>query len=184
MKKPKINLPINSYARDIDGNIIINMTVSDDSDFLSPYSAQNTPIISQDVSDFLENSVQAIPIKENFSLKIHSNCIDDDEKKLYSQGIKQYYADRTLHAKRELMRNIIIAIILGVMGLITLGLAHLVDFAFNSVIWSEAVDIAAWVFLWECVDILAFKIRSLRISVRRCSAFCAMNIEFLPIEKD
>ncbi len=43
------------YKRDADGRVIINMTVKDDTDFLSVFSTGDTPVISSEVAEFLEN---------------------------------------------------------------------------------------------------------------------------------
>ena len=59
-------------------------------------------------------------------------------------------------------------------GVITLALA----FRINSNIWSEVVDIAAWVFLWEAVDIGTFKNRELRLKRKRYLAYMSMKVEF------
>ena len=37
---------------------VIHMTVKDDSDFLSVYSVTDTPVISSEVAQFLEHSIQ------------------------------------------------------------------------------------------------------------------------------
>lgn len=79
------------YLRDADGRVIINMTVKDDTDFLSVFSTGDTPVISSEVAEFLENSTQSIRPKEQLILKIHSDCIDDNEKKEYGRAIKEYY---------------------------------------------------------------------------------------------
>ncbi len=168
------------YTRN--GELVVNMVVKDDTNFLSVFSDEDTPIISEDVSSFLENSTQSVPNKQPLALRIHSDCIDEQEKRLYERGIKKYYADRSVMVKRELKRNIWIAVILAMMGILTLVLAHTVEATFNSVIWAEAIDIAAWVLLWESVDILAFKLRGLRLDAWRYQAFCAMPIEYLPLK--
>ncbi len=179
----KNNNLINEYNYAEDGSLILNMVVKDDSNFLSVFSIGNTPIISDDVSSFLENSTQSIPHKQSLTLKVHSDCIDDEEKVLYKRGIKKYYAERAVATEKELKRNIWIAVILAITGLAVLCIARAVEFFFDSIIWAEAIDIAAWVFLWECVDILVFKIRSLRLNRHRYYAFCNMRIEYLSLQK-
>ncbi len=166
---------------DASGSVILDMVVKDDTNFLSPFSNNDTPIISEDVSSFLENSAKSIPHKQTFTLKVYSDCIDEKEQILYDKGIKKYYSDRAIATKRELHRNIWIAAILAIMGIITLAVAQSVEFRFNSVIWAETIDIAAWVFLWESVDIAAFKMRGLQLDYHRYFAFCNMRIEFLPL---
>ena len=74
----------------------------------------------------------------------------------------------------ELKRNRIIIFLLMIAGVITLALA----FRINSNIWSEVVDIAAWVFLWEAVDIGTFKNRELRLKRKRYLAYMSMKVEF------
>ena len=49
---------------------VLNMTVLDDSDFLSPYSETDTPVISQDVADFLENGANAAHPKDRLELNV------------------------------------------------------------------------------------------------------------------
>ncbi len=51
---------ITQRQRDEQGRIIINMTVKDDSEFLSRFSERSTPVISSEVAEFLENSTQGI----------------------------------------------------------------------------------------------------------------------------
>ena len=71
------------YKRDADGRVIINMTVKDDTDFLSVFSIGDTPVISSEVAEFLESSTHSVLPKEQLALRIHSNCIDDNEKEEY-----------------------------------------------------------------------------------------------------
>lgn len=73
-------------------NAKINMTVNDDSDFLSPYAETGKPVISSEVAEFLENSANAFHPKERITLTVHSNCIDDDEKIVYEKAIRNYFS--------------------------------------------------------------------------------------------
>ena len=78
------------YKRDNENRIVIDMTVKDDSDFLSVFSQSDTPVISSEVAEFIENSTDSILPKEQLTLRIHSDCIDDNEKVLYRESIKEY----------------------------------------------------------------------------------------------
>lgn len=168
------------YKRDADGRVIINMTVKDDTDFLSVFSIGDTPVISSEVAEFLESSTHSVLPKEQLTLRIHSNCIDDNEKEEYRQAIKEYYTERYIANKRELKRNAMIALLLTLAGVVALVTAFLIEYQTANLIWTEIVDIIAWVFLWEAVDISAFKNRGLRLKRFRCLAFMAMKIEYYP----
>ena len=167
------------YKRDADGRVIINMTVKDDTDFLSVFSIGDTPVISSEVAEFLESSTHSVLPKEQLALRIHSNCIDDNEKEEYRQAIKEYYTERYTANKRELKRNTMIALLLTLAGVVALVAAFLIEHQTANPIWTEVVDIIAWVFLWEAVDISAFKNRGLRLKRFRCLAFMSMKIEYI-----
>lgn len=171
------------YKRDADGRVIINMTVKDDTDFLSVFSTGDTPVISSEVAEFLESSTHSVLPKEQLTLRIHSNCIDDNEKEEYRQAIKKYYTERYITNKRELRRNAIIVLLLALAGIITLATAFLIEHQTANPFWAEVVDIIAWVFLWEAVDISAFKNRGLRLKRFRYLAFMSMKIEYCPVER-
>ena len=159
---------------------IINMKVSDDTDFLSVFSENDTPVISREVAEFIEDSTPELRKKETLTLKIKSNCIDENEKELYRHAIKEYYTERYIAGKRELMRDYIIAGILAVVGILVLVLAIFLEY--HSTIWSEVVDIIAWVFIWESVYLAFLETRKLKYNNRKCIAYISMNIEYTDIK--
>ncbi len=178
----KINFSPKEQRRDSEGRVIIDMNVTDDSAFLSTYAEKDSPIISNEVADFLDNTVQSISAKESIALRIHSSCIDSEEEKAYREAIKNYYSNRLVHTEREHKRSIIIGIILAVIGIFTLAIAQILD-SLDRVLWTEVIDIAAWVFLWEAVDIFFFKMHTLRTDKKRYSSFADIKVEYYSNEK-
>ena len=166
------------HKRDSNGCVIIDMTVKNDDDFLSVYSTSETPVISTDVAEFIENSTHSISPHERFALHIHSNCIDESEKTEYAAAIKEYYAEKYIANKKELNLNRIIISILTLVGIIVLALA----FQIENAVWSEVIDIAAWVLLWEAVDIGVFKNREINLRRQRYLAYMSMKIVYHPME--
>ena len=45
----------------------------------------------------------------------------------------------------------------------------------------EVVDIVAWVFLWEAVDIKCFRMREMSLKRKRYAAFIDMKIDFIDV---
>ena len=176
-KAIKTKLPEHKVEYDAEGRAIIDMIVKDDSNFLSAYSMSETAIISSEVAEFIENNTNSIPPGQEFTLRIHSECIDEKEKVDYQAGIKKYYAEKYLASKNEYRFNLFAVLLLTLAGIATLILAFNVEHH----IWSEVIDIAAWVFLWEAVDIGAFKNRETNIKRRRYLSYISMNIEFMPL---
>ncbi len=169
---------------DNDNRTVIDMLVKDDTEFLSKFSNKNSFVISSEVATFLENSVKNVKLKEDLKLRIYSDCIDDEEKVLYRQGVKDYYSDALNSVKREYKRNIMYSIILALVGIVLIAVALIVG-SYGQELWTEAIDIVAWVFCWEAVDMFVFKSRSLRIDKLRFSALSNIVIEYYPlIQKD
>ncbi|MBQ9692797.1 MAG: hypothetical protein IJV70_06535 [Clostridia bacterium] len=167
--------------RDEEKRAVINMTVKNDDGFLSQYSEDRTPMISEDVSTFIENSVSGLVPSESLTLRIHSDCIDDEEKAEYKNAIKEYYTKRYVSDKRELRRNTLIALLLAAAGIIALFAAIIVEIQTDSPIWTEVVDIIAWVLIWEAVDIMVFRNRELRVNCLRYLGFISMKVEYYGI---
>lgn len=163
--------------RDAEGRVVVDMTVRDDSDFLSVFSEWEMPVISAGVAEFLENRTRFIPPREPLTLRIHSDCIDEREQGQYRAAIQEYYTEQYIANRREIRRNIAAAVIL-----LLLGVAFLVAALFRTenIVGAEIVDIVAWVLIWEAVDILFFVNRSLRWQEKRYLAYLDMRIVYLP----
>ena len=165
------------HERDEDGRVIINMTVNDDSNFLSPFSENRISVISTEVADFIENNTHSLPTNEKLTLKIHSNCIDENEKKIYNDAIKEYYTEKYLANEKEVKRNFLIAFMLLLAGIFVLTISFFLT-DLNVEIWSYVVDIVAWVLLWEAVDISLLVNRTLSIQRKRYLSYLSMKIEY------
>lgn len=167
--------------RDGDNRVIINMTVRDDDDFLASFSEFGDSIISSDVSEFIENSTQLIFPNEALALHIHSNCIDENEKREYRKAIKEYYVQKYISDKKKLKKNALISLALALCGILILGFAIFMDIKGENPIWTEFIDIIAWVLVWEAVDIFVFRNRDLRINCRRYVSYFSMKVEYFPL---
>ena len=168
----------NSPQKDNEGLMIINMNVKCDDDFLSVYSPTKTPIINTDVAEFIESAAEATKPNEAFTLRIYSNEIDNTEKSLYEKAIRTYYKEKQISNEMSLRRNNIIATLLFAFGIFVLALAIIIDYTLESAIWSEVIDIVAWVLIWEAADIAIFRNNELRVKKKRYNSFINMNIEY------
>ncbi|MBQ7353856.1 MAG: hypothetical protein IJW54_07655 [Clostridia bacterium] len=175
-KSVKEEISKRRLKRDENGRVVIEMTVKNDDDFLSPFSENETPVISESVSDFIENSTISLPL-EPLTMKIHSDCIDEREQELYKKAIKEYYTERYISNEKEIKRNYIIAIIMALVGVLMLGFSIYFGVS-EQMLVAEIIDISAWVFLWEAVDISILRNISLRVKRKRYLSYIGMNIEY------
>lgn len=160
---------------------VINMNVSNDNGFLSEFSENDTPVISREVAEFIEDSTPIIKKSDTLTLRIRSSCIDDKEKEIYRKAVKEYYKERYVSNRGELKRDYIVAGILALVGILVLALSIFIGY--RSEIWSEVVDIVAWVFVWEAVYVAFLETRKLKLENRKCISYIAMSIEYIDTNK-
>ncbi len=169
-----------NFDRDKEGRAVIEMRVLRDEDFLSDLSV-GRPIISQEVADFLEESALAIPARETLALHIYSHCIDDKEQKVYSSAIREYFLRRYDRGRGSLRRNLVTAVIMAIVGLLVLTLMVVFSLLEFVPVLGETIDIAAWVFLWEAVDLFFLQRPLLKAEERRYLAFAHARIRFFAV---
>ena len=162
------------YNYDKNGNIIVNFSIRDGVDFLSPYSLNGLPTISKDIGDFIESSTKTFPPKQKLTLRFHGMNINNREKETYKKAIKDYYQDKYLHMQQKIKKNNLITLLLLIIGTLVVAFA----LAINQEIWSEIVDILAWVLLWEAMDTFLFRNIEYRHDKARYLKFTTMHVEF------
>ena len=183
-KKVNLKAAEQAYQRDEEGRVIINMSVKDDSGFLSTYSEGDAPIINSEVSDFIEHCTDAVRPNERLTLRIRSSCIDENEQVLYRQAIGEYYLQKYIANEREYKRNKILVALLMLFGVLVLAFQVFFDYTVGSSIWSEVIDIFAWVLVWEAVDIGVFESRSLKLKKQRYLSYMDMKILYASKEDE
>lgn len=171
------------YKRDDGGRIIIQMNVKDDANFLSEFSESATPVISTEVAEFIENETNAVPPNEDFTLQVYNDCIDDQEEKVYSAAIKEYYMQKYIANEREIKRNRFAVLLLGIAGILVLAAELIFDYRVGNALWSSVIDIVAWVLLWEAVDIGVLEARVTAIKRKRFLAYLSMKTEYIQTKK-
>ena len=142
--------------------MIINLEIKNDDEFLDKFSKKDYPLVNNDIANYIEKIITSLKFTEKFTLNIHSDCIDENEKIIYDKAIKNFYADKFIYENRKLKKQIKLALILGLIGIAILLLAIFLEYSENSILWMRVFDIVAWVFIWESVDILAFKCSNIR----------------------
>ncbi|MCD7728484.1 MAG: hypothetical protein LUI60_01040 [Clostridia bacterium] len=166
---------------DEDGRAVVELTVRDDNDFLSPYSSGTRSVINGDVAEFIEASVMPLNANDLVRLEIYSDEITQDEQKVYTAAIHDYYAEHVEDTLTERRRLLKIAIYMAVVGVLALAIAVTLFALDANEVFTDIVEIFAWVFLWETIDILCFQRSLLRIKQKRYLALADCPIDFLPL---
>ena len=162
------------------GRAVLSMTVRSDESFLSPFSSGHAPVISSELADFIEKKAAPLAPAAPLSLYIYSDCVEKEEAPVYETAVREYFSQRHREATRTLGRNHLVAAILALFGVLALAVTVLLELYVQAPIWTEVVDIVAWVLLWESVDVSLFRNYSLRIEKKRARALSLMPIRFFP----
>lgn len=179
---PKHNMPA-----DEEGNAFFEITIKDKSEVIAPFLLDNKDTINIEFANLLDNVAKSVSKKENLHLKLNSQDLSDKEKESFSMAIKNYYHNALIDNKRKLKTNaILICVMLG-LSLLTLGFLFIAHFFNFPWIVSEIIDIIAWGFVWESVDLSAFQRTLLKDDDRHDTALYNMKITFnatTPQQKD
>ncbi len=184
LKELKIQLALknNDVEHDNEGRAIINLRVKNDDNFLSPYSTDENGALSGEVSEFIEHSLMEVHHNERIHFKIHGDTIDEKEQKEYVNAIHSHYEScykETILSKRRLMK---ISLIMAFIAILTLSAMIFLEVSgMTNAVLVEVIDIIAWVFMWEAVDIFFLRCAVLRQKERRYLCLLESVIEFLPL---
>ncbi len=112
-----------------------------------------------------------------------SLTVNDGEKPVYDSAIRNYFHAKADGTQLSLRRNLLVSVIFTVIGIMGLAAMLLLDHFFASAIWTEVVDIFAWVFVWEAVDRFFIERRRLLRDRRKYQAFTQARISFQSLSK-
>lgn len=169
---------------DDNDRVIIDLTIKDDSNFLSPYSSSTYSDISSDLSEFITHSLYSINIDEDLHFNIYTNEIDSNTKELYKNAIINHFKDKNIDLYIDIKRLTKISIIMALIGIMALSL--MIIFNINNIgneITSEIINIFAWVFIWEAVDIYFLQRTVIKLKMRKYQKIINSTIEFKEIKK-
>jgi len=162
-----------NYSKNNSNNSTININIDSTGDIISHYSEDNKVVINNEFANFLENSVKDVSVKQSLTLKISaSNC---DLNKI-STSIKNYYFNEFIDYQRKLKNNIIFSLTTFLIGLLALASSILLATFDTPLIIGGAIDIFAWVFMWESVDLFFFKRNELKYQQYRYINFINAKI--------
>ena len=154
-------------AYDEEGRVTVDLSVTDDSGCLSPYSSADEPLISADFADFIYHSVKHVHPGEKLHFRVRCNAADDTEKRVYPEAIKNYYTSEFIECSRDMKKNTLYSVIMTALAALVFTVMIMLEgFGVESVILSM-IDVVAWVFMWEAVDLFVLERSAIRMKRSR-----------------
>jgi len=169
------------YETNERGDRLIKLHINDVDYFLSPLSVDGVPCISDETAFLLNYYLKNMSVDsdEKIFFEITGHNLSLAEQELYRKAIKNYYREEFLDVQDDMKlnrRNTILMLISGAFFillriLLPLTIGWRMDFL-------EPINIVAWVFLWEAVELQIFKRPKLKeIQIRNLKILEA-EIEF------
>lgn len=163
---------------DSEGRAIVDIKIKDKSEVLSPFVIDGQEIINAEFANLIDNTVKSIPPTQSINININCDKLTDSDKTSFALAIKNYYKNSTLDSQRKMDNNTKILILMLVFSIISLVALFLVNFFNVNWIIIEIVDIIAWVFTWESIDLLVFQRSMQRYEKLRYLALYNCHITF------
>ena len=166
-----------SPLTDENGKRYIPVSVRVEDSILSPFSPKGNPTISGEFAEFLDSQYTEMKGGDKLHIDIECDTIDDDERGLYEGAIRSYYKAEEMRKTKELARNNFIALIMLIIGIIVLT-TSVIFYVFSHEIVGEIIDIVAWVFVWEAVDLFFLRSPILIRERQKCKHFIEAEITY------
>lgn len=163
---------------DDEGKAFFNISIKDKQEVLSPYFYDDKEVINVEFADMLSNVASTVPLKKDIHLSLHCDDIKDEDKLRYSKAIKNYYENKMLDAQIRLKNNTNMLLLTIVFAIIALAGLFVVNYFSVPWILTEVVDIVAWVFVWEVVDITFFQRTLIRYEYKRAKNLYKSKISY------
>lgn len=164
------------FEKDEEGRAIVNISIRDKEQVLSPFCYEEKETIKEEFAGLLDNIIKSVPPKQKVRLVISGEDIDNAEKESFALAIKNHYANKILDSQLRLKNAYMIFAICVVLSILSLGLLFLVNYLNAPYILIEVVDILAWVFVWEAADVLIFQRGLIQLEKSRYTALYKSKI--------
>ena len=157
---------------------MVEIGIKDKTEVLAPFALDGKETINVEFANLLDNVSKSIPPKENMHLKLKCEKLTDKEKQDFSMAIKNYYFNSLIDNQRKLHNNSLIFWSMIAISLLFLAILFIANHFGSPWIITEVLDIIAWVFVWEAVDLLAFQRSIYQYEMNRDLVLYKMKISF------
>lgn len=156
-----------TFDLDEEGREIIDLTITDSESLLSVYNPDGKPIIDENMANVISNSIKSTTLKKDIHLKISCEKYTKDKEPVYKDAITNYYINEFADKERRLHNNLAITIttfLLAIISFIALFVFTQLDMHW---LLLDFIDVIAWVFSWETVDLIFFQRQLIKLEQRQ-----------------
>lgn len=168
-----------------DGKAIIEVGAKNYDSIISPYCVKNYLTLNSDFADYIETNTKQVPLKDDLQLDIYLDSEPTKTQKInITNALRVHFAEKIATQKAASKRNIFAALLLLLFGAAILVVCFLSQLYETNEIFTNLIDILAWVLVWDAFEKLIFERR--KDTVEQVNNFRIMKarVIFRPYEKD
>lgn len=148
-------------------------------DAYSKFSTDTNKVLDESAGDYIYESFKDLQNKSNKTLEIYlDESCSEEEKEECKNVIKRYFSNDYNDYKEENLKLTIVSLTLLIIGIVFVGLLVLLESLNVPYAISIIMEIIAWVFVWEFVDVFVFSRFTNRIKMRRIKKVLDAEIIF------
>ena len=158
-------------------DVEISVKVENSEQVFSKYSYDNKDVLNKELSEYLWDNAKLVPSHKNLQLKFFAKCpLDRTE---VSSAIKSHYKREMIETKDEIRKANKFSFITIILGLISLAILFILYKKFDNYFIVTVLDITAWVFVWEAVDVFFLRRAELKQRYKRYNKLYSSKIKII-----
>ena len=181
IKNVRNRIAKDAFDYDSEGRVIIEVKVTDPDYLLSPYK-EDKEIISGETATFIDNLVKSAPKDKDLHLMLSCKNYTSDKQDIYKRAVENYYVNEFADKDRQLEHNLFMAMTMLLLGILGFTLLYFMNVWNAPWILCDLVDVAAWVFIWETVDLLMIRRVYLKLQQKKDLKIIFAKMTFKDVE--
>jgi hypothetical protein len=155
----------------------INIKVDNKEQVISKFSYDENDKLNKELSEFILDKTKTINLTKNIRLNFYTPTpIEPQEIKT---TIYNHFREEYIEIKHELKRTNIFTLIMLILGILSLSFLILAHKFFDYFYFTTILEIASWVFVWECIDGFFLKRSRLRHQCLLMKRLYSADIEII-----
>lgn len=181
LKKDSYEIEYSSDSKiNKDNEAVICINAKDKSDIISKYSVDSDLTINSELSDYLKENADEIPIKHNLSIKICSEKeFSSEDKSKVKLALRNHFTKKVSDINEKLYENEVESWTMVFLSFLFLLTYVLLKIHLPIEILTEIVLIVSWVFVWRMTESIVFVRREMRREAIKYYRLLTARIEFV-----
>lgn len=158
---------------------IIELKVKNKTELYSKFSTDNNKVVNEEVVSYIENLARKLPNKENLQIKIESEAkLIKAEQDDFKEAFRKYYKNKNAEINKNTNFFYLLSFVFLLVGMACIVGLNFLRNSNVSYVAQTILEVVSWVFIWEFVDILCFKIGINFFKRRKNNKFLKSEIVF------